>query len=411
LPDKTDYNVGISALVSKTFVAGAPNRTSVSAASIMTGQVLWSTSIPEWEYSSNTGYADHGKIAILTEQGYYTALDLSSGQVAWKSEKFDFPWDEPGFGGYNCLSAYGLLYRNAYSGIYAFDWDDGKIAWKYESPSNPFETPYVNEEGNPTYSTNIGGAIADGKYYIYNTEHSASVPITRGWQLHCINATTGEGLWKVGLPGAASKHTTDLGPIADGYLALGGSDGYMYIYGKGKSKTTVTAPDVMMPQGNGIVIKGTVLDLSPAQPNTPCVSKESMALQMEYLHKQAPIGGLWGNETLTGVPVSLSAIFSDGTFVDIGMVTTNGYYGTFSKEWTPPNEGTYEIIASFAGDDSYGSSAASTAVSVGPAPEEPAPPETPVPTDFTPLYYGIAAAVIAIIIAIALVGILILRKH
>jgi hypothetical protein len=131
---------------------------------------------------------------------------------------------------------------------------------------------------------------------------------------------------------------------------------------------------------------------------------------MEHLHKQMPIAGIWGNETITGVPVSLTAIGSDGSFVDIGIATTNGYYGTFSKAWTPPNEITYEIIASFAGDEAYGSSAASTAVSVGPEPEEPAPPETTPTTDFTPLYYGIAAAVIVIIIAIAL-AVLILRRR
>jgi hypothetical protein len=68
---------------------------------------------------------------------------------------------------------------------------------------------------------------------------------------------------------------------------------------------------------------------------------------MEYLHLQYPIGGIWGNETINGVPVYLSAIDPNGNGVDIGEVTTNGYYGTFSKEWTPELEGTYQIIASF----------------------------------------------------------------
>ncbi len=217
-----------------------------------------------------------------------------------------YPWDDPGFGGYNVLSAYGLLYRNGYGGIYAFDWNNGNIAWRYTSvAAAPYETPYTDDNGTTVYSTNIGGAIADGKYYFYNTEHSASVPITRGWQMHCVNATTGEDIWKVGIPGGGSKHTTDIGPIADGYLALGGSDGYTYVFGKGKSETTVTAPDVVVPKGTGVVIKGTVMDLSPAQPNTPCVSKDSMALQMEHIHIQLPIDGIWHNETVTGVPVVL----------------------------------------------------------------------------------------------------------
>ena len=111
-----------------------------------------------------------------------------------------------------------------------------------------------------------------------------------------------------------------------------------------------------------MVIKGTVLDQSPAQPGTPCVSKDSMTTQMEYLHMQCPIDGIWGNETITGVPVTLTAIDSNGTVIDFGTTTTNGYYGTFSMAWTPPNEDTYQIIATFAGDESYGSSAAATAV-------------------------------------------------
>ena len=65
-------------------------------------------------------------------------------------------------------------------------------------------------------------------------------------------------------------------------------------------------------------------------------------------------------ETITGVPVTLTAIDQDGNYIDIGTTTTDGYYGTFAHAWTPPEEGTYKIIASFAGDDSYGSSGAAT---------------------------------------------------
>ena len=44
-----------------------------------------------------------------------------------------------------------------------------------------------------------------------------------------------------------------------------------------------------------------------------------------------PIGGLYHNATITGVPVTLTAMGTDDSVVDIGTVTTNGYYGTFSK--------------------------------------------------------------------------------
>jgi hypothetical protein len=200
--------------------------------------------------------------------------------------------------------------------------------------------------------------------------------------------------------------------VADGYLVTGNpDDGYLYVYGKGKSSTIVTAPDTAVSLGTALTIKGSVLDQSPAQPNTPCVSAASMTTQMQYLHFQIAQTGLWNNETLTGVPVSLTAIDSSGGVTDLGTVTTNGYYGTFSKAWTPIKEGTYTIIASFLGDDSYGSSGAAAAVTVGPAPQTPEMPEATSPTDLTPLYYGIAAAVVVIVLAVAVATVLLLRKR
>ena len=112
---------------------------------------------------------------------------------------------------------------------------------------------------------------------------------------------------------------------------------------------------------------------------------------------QLPIDGIWHNETITGVPVSLTAIAEDGTYIDIGTVTTDGYSGTFGKAWTPTAEGTYKIVAAFSPDESYGSSSATTWVNIGPAasastpiepeqptPEEPTTPEQPTPEEPTP---------------------------
>ena len=181
----------------------------------------------------------------------------------------------------------------------------------------------------------------------------------------------------------------------------------MYVFGKGKSATTVSAPDVSVPLGTAFTIKGTVMDMSPGQPNTPCVSKDSMETQMEYLHLQMPIGGLWGNLTITGVPVSLTAIASDGSFTDLGTATTNGYSGNFGFDWTPPAEGTYEIIATFDADDSYGSSMSTTTVTVGPAPEPVVIPEPAAAVDNSMLLYGILVAVI-IAIVLALIALVVI---
>jgi hypothetical protein len=352
----------------------------LTAVDLLTGEVLWTKEVNERYYSSSVAVADHGKVAVLMKDGDFLCFDLFNGDQLWRSEQMDYPWDAPSFGAYSIQCAYGMFYRAAYSGVYAFNWDDGTIAWKYEAPADAvYETPYVSPEGVTVYSFNAGGVIADGKLYICNTEHTETEPITRGWGLHCIDAYTGEGIWNI-----TGKMTP--GAMADGYITAASSyDGYMYVFGKGESEAAVNASPKSSTKGTTVLIEGSVLDMSPAQEGTPCVSAESMTTQMEYLHLQRPIDGIWGNDIITGVPVTLCAIATDGTYVDLGTVTTDGYYGTFSLAWTPDKEGTYQIIAAFAGDDSYGSSSAATYVTVGAAasasvPIEPEQPTTEEPT-------------------------------
>jgi hypothetical protein len=125
---------------------------------------------------------------------------------------------------------------------------------------------------------------------------------------------------------------------------------------------------------------------------------------MEYLHCQKPMPS-----KVTGVPVQLLAVKADGSMVDIGTVTSDT--GGFRYAWTPPDEGVYTITASFAGDESYGSSWATTGLSVGPAPAEPTPPPEPEPApDYTPMFTGIIAAV-AVAIVIGIVNLYALWKR
>ncbi|HLN45879.1 MAG TPA: PQQ-binding-like beta-propeller repeat protein [Candidatus Sulfotelmatobacter sp.] len=398
---------------------GAYYGTQIRGASLITGQQLFDVSVEETMYSGSCTVADHGKVAALMMSGSFMAWDLASGKLAWTSEKMDYPWDASGFGAYAVQSAYGMLFRQAYSGVYAFDWTNGKIVWKYEAPTPyEYETPYTGRNGTGVYSFDpfsSCGIIADGKMYVVSSEHTPTEPVTRGWGLHCINATTGKGIWfTTGAWGFSitlqDPISTFPGPIADGYLVASASNGYNYAFGKGKSKTTIEGPFTAVPKGNGIVIKGTVLDQSPAQPNTPCVAKESMTTQMEYLHMQRPIDGIKHDSTITGVPVSLTAMSTNGSYFDLGTLITDGYYGTFSKTWTPPVEGDYKIIASFAGDDSYGSSAASTTVSVGSATETPATGVITVPDYTMTIIFGVIAIIIAVAIATVVI-ILMSRKR
>jgi hypothetical protein len=110
--------------------------------------------------------------------------------------------------------------------------------------------------------------------------------------------------------------------------------------------------------------------------------------------------------TVTGVPVKLLAIDSNNNVIDIGTATSD-LSGKFQFAWTPPAEGLYKITATFAGDKSYGSSWGETGLSVGPAPSTNTQPEVVVP-DYT---LTIIAAAIAVILALAVATILIIRKR
>ena len=404
LPGLIDYEAGYGAVVTNVASPGSlvSQTTKISGYRLSTGESLWNVTVDDSTYSGSANQADHGKIAVKFKSGYYRAWDLATGQLAWTSERMLYPWDQCGFGAYASQSGYGLLYNEAYSGVYAFNWTTGKIQWKFEARSPAYETPYTDENGANVYSWDSGGKLADGKLFVSNSEHSPSSPVTRGWSFYAIDVATGKEVWHM-------LGEINAGVIADGYLVGANAyDAYTYTFGMGKSATTVTAPDVSVPLGTAFTIKGTVLDMSPAQPNTPCVSKDSMNTQMAYLHMQMPIDGIWHNETISGVPVTLTAIGSDGTVLDLGTATSSGYYGTYEMAWTPPAQSTYKIIASFAGDYSYGSSAAATGITVGPAPTAAPTLVSATPADYTLTIIG---AAIAVIIAVAILGIMLYRKR
>ncbi|MGB9960489.1 MAG: PQQ-binding-like beta-propeller repeat protein [Candidatus Bathyarchaeales archaeon] len=397
LPGTVDFSVNIAVNIASITVGGAYLKQNVTAYDLKTGAKLWSKIINEPPYSGGCNVADHGKVAVLSAYGYYVGFDLLSGDQVWKSDTMDYPWDECGWGVYSVRSAYGMFFREAMSGVYAFNWTNGKIVWKFEAPALfPYEAEYTGRNGTTVYPFNSHSIIADGKLYVYNGEHSPDTPLNRGYGTYCVNVTTGELIWKIMIQGRAWGGTAGDLIVADGYLSLTSTDGYLYVIGKGKSQTTVAVSQDVVSKGSTVLVKGSVLDMSPAQPGTPCVSKESMSTWMEYLHKQMPINGVYGNATIIGVPVTLTAIGDDGSYIDIGTVVTDGYSGTFAVSWTPPEEGTYRIVASFAGDDSYGSSSAATWITVGPPPAEIEIPEYPTPTDYTPILTGVIIAIIAI---------------
>lgn len=399
-----DPDSGIT-VVEDRFIYGGYYGSNFWAVNLVTGQTLWniSTNVNEMEsgYRPTNTWCRHGRFIAEMELGYWQARDLQTGEVLWEKHMDDYPWGE--FWMYDEAAYQDLLYGVGYTGVWALNETNGDVVFHFVDPAVPFETPYNSANNTVSCYSVQTIRVADGKLYVTNTEHSPSQPATRGWGLICLDALTGDKLWKI------SGTQMDAGPAADGYLTAASSyDGYMYVLGKGKSATTVTATPNIATTGTKVMIEGTVLDMSPAQPGTPCVSDESMGTWMDYLQLQMPIDGIYHNATVEGVSVMLIAINENGETIDIGTATSDTS-GKFAYAWTPPDEGSYKITATFAGSESYGSSWDEANIDVSQAGE----PTTSEPisqtsADNSMLLYGI---MILVIIAIIIGLIALVRKH
>lgn len=404
LPTDIDFDRGIGVQINR-FGAGQVYGGNLYGINMVTGQMLWNiTTDPETPFSGSCSSIEDGKVAVVFEDRYWKAYDIYTGNLAWKSELLDYPWGD--FWSYQACSAYGMIYAGSYTAFYALNWTNGKIAWKFESIAQPFETPYTNGNGTSVYSWHSAAIVADGKVYTYTSEHTPSEPITRGWHFYCLNATTGQEIWRLTGSGIDSRRFR--GSAADGYLAIQNTyDGYLYIVGTGPTATTVSAPQGSNANATSVLIHGTVMDMSPGKPNTPCVSKDSMSDWMDYLYLQHSLP-----TNVTGVQVTLTALRSDGSVINIGTTTTNGFYGGFSYSWTPPDVGAYTIIASFAGDASYGSSTAATGLNVIASPAGTTTTTTQTQTGESQIpMYTIAAVIVLIILVIAALVVMMTRRR
>jgi outer membrane protein assembly factor BamB len=394
----TDPGFGIS-YISNGYGGVISNYPGVSGCiNLATGQKLWNRTIPLEERETGAWCAGDGKIYGSGDNMMVRAYDMATGTKVWEAQA-DYPWGT--FWSYSGLSfANGNVIASNYDGLYSFNCKTGARNWVFKTPLSGYYSPYP---GWPMWG---GAVIADGKIYQSTGEHSPSNPVPQGNRLYCVNETTGELIWSIS--DLSGSSTGDPKAIADGVLLFANEyDLSMYAIGKGPSATTVSAPQTAITQGQSVMITGTVLDKSPGQPNTPCVSPESMGDWMGYLHMQKPMPA-----NVTGVEISLSAIDPNDNVINIGTVTSD-VSGAFGCMWTTPEiAGKYQVMATFKGDASYGSSYAETYVGVVEPPPQTEP--TPVVTqvsDNTTILYSVAAAAVAIILAIAIVGALVLRKR
>jgi outer membrane protein assembly factor BamB len=345
----------------------------------------------------------------------WRGFSVDTGAALWgptNIEMRDMQYFSSGSGaGQRAVTAYGNLYTQGYGGeIFCIETTHGDLVWKYNDTYNGLQSPWG-------YLPILLGAIADGKVYAFNNEHSPNSPLYRGYMVHCINATTGEGIWKMdGWAGTIGGHGVSTCVLASGFFVYYNFyDNAVYSVGKGPSETKVAASPEVTSEGSSVLITGTVMDISAGTKQleqsarfpsgVPAVSDESMSDWMEYVYMQKP-----RPTDVTGVTVTIDVIDSNENHRTIGTATADAD-GFFSFDWQPDIPGKFTVYATFAGSESYWPSHAVTAFTVDSAPVATAEP-TPVPASAADLYFlPMSIVTIVAIIVIGLVLILMLRKR
>jgi len=378
------------------------------------GSILWMKNIDMTFVNSNKEiiqrlYIRSGEgVFVMQEMPTLTwiGFDVYTGNLLWTSEP---QADTNPFGYYSWVSLMNVYGSSIYDGklitagytghVFAYDLKTGELLWKQAALTGGEIFKYY---------TVFHGLTADGKVFIGTHEHSADTPLLKGAKVRVFNLTTGEIVWN--MLGWANPVTFALG---DGVLTYWNNyDHQVYAVSKGPSTMTAEVTNDVVQSGNSVMIKGTVTDVSPGTqqaeqayrfPNgVPAVSDESQSEWMEYVYMQKP-----RPTNVTGVTVTLSVMDANGNQRDIGTTTANAD-GFYSFNWMPDIDGQFAVTASFAGSESYWPSHASTAFNVDPAPAPTQTSDTAINLPPTEMYF--AASTIAIILAVAIVGLLLFKK-
>ncbi|MCW4029326.1 MAG: PQQ-binding-like beta-propeller repeat protein, partial [Candidatus Bathyarchaeota archaeon] len=363
------------------------------------------------EAATRTGvYPEEGiiifhKTKTLSRYGY----SMDTGKLVWTSDP------EVQFSYYGMYSNYynGTLLSYGYGGVITcYDIKTGNVNWIYSADSIGTESAYGG-----TYPIGVV-VIGDGKLYTVTGEHSPTQPLMRGPNLRCLDAATGEEVWKIlGFFGGMSPTSSNI-IMADGILVgLNYFDMQLYAFGRGPSAVTVDTPTVST-LGHKVMVTGTVTDQSPAGERdtndvmdtplkgTPAISDADMQAWMEYLFMEQVKPA-----DAQGVTVTLNAIDPNGNYVSIGE-TTSDINGNWGCSFQPEVPGDYQIIANFAGSKAYGPSQSTTYLTVEDAPTATSAPTSP-PESVADMYFVPAIAILAILIVVVggVLGFLLLRKH
>ena len=366
----------------------------------------WSNQTISW---SGTDLTNNVGIAWSKETRQSYGFDLTTGNYKWTTDSEHY------------LNIYGagkrfyngMLYSTGMAGVvYCYNLATGKTIWTYET-ADPYQAEVLWSDNWPETLRFASG----DKLYLIHSEHSANQPLPRGAPAVCLNATSGDVIWRVN--GLLRKTDWGGGPIiGDSVIAMYNTyDQQVYALGKGPSATTVEAPLSSIKTADSVIIQGKVTDVSPGTKQTattlrfpngvPAVSDNSQGEWMKYVYLNFP-----RPSNATGVEVTIDAIDPNNNFVHLGTATSDTS-GLYSFTWTAPDiPGKYTIIATFSGSGAYYASYAETAASLSQAaqatPQPTAMPATLSETYFLPMSIGLIAAMA---IVIALLALLLLKKR
>jgi outer membrane protein assembly factor BamB len=401
---------------------GTPDPYTVWALSLKEGSVgslLWkqSYSAPSGNETRKLGPLDPvNRVWTMTDSETmdWLGYSIDDGSLLWgptSEETRPMQYFSSGSGsGQRAVTAYGNIYVQGFGGeLFCYSTLDGSLLWKYNNTSSGVDTSWGLM---PIFVS----AIADGKVYAFNNEHSPNSPLYNGYSIYCLNATTGEEIYKMlSWSGQTGGTGTSTAVLADGSLVYYNYyDNQLYCISKGATKTTVSAPNLAAASGQSIVISGTVMDISSGTTQTEqaqrfpngvaAASDASTSSWMEYVYmnQNKPTN-------FTGVDVILSVVDANGNYRTIGSATTDSS-GFYSFNWAPDIAGKYTVVATFAGNNGYYGSSSEAAFAVDEAVVTPAPTDTP--QSAADLYFipAIAGLFVAIIIVIALVALVLLKK-
>jgi len=332
----------------------------------------------------------------------YYAFSTDTGEYLWGPTEGEFYMNYYGWtelGERPVLIWDGKLYSSGCGGIiYCYDLTDGSILWTYAADDPYQEYLFANDWWQ------FFLWIVDGKLYSAHLEHSAIQPLPRGAPFLCLDATTGDVIFRAD---GLFRQTRWGGRAIIGDSVIVGMDTYdnrLYAIGKGASEITVSIQNNVITKGSSALIDGRVTDVSPGTKDpalqirfpkgVPAVADESMSEWMLYVYKQFERPA-----DVKGVTVKLEAVDPNGEYQYLGT-TTSDSYGNYGFDFKPDVEGKWMIIATFEGSKSYYPSTATTYLTVGPAPAAPPAPAEPeeAPAYTTTDLAILAAVVIAIII-------------